>query len=200
MKILRETLEVMKKGFAHSHVGDYLTGSEKLKAIADVDASASAQRNLLAQQTKEAAKTKTKRQSIAMYLGSELPAHLMDYMIETCISLDHDLKVLTFESSNVSQELLEPYQAVLAEKNITMQKTKLTGNPMAELNRHLKGHPEIVFLACRDSGFIGRSYLSGNPAKINLSVPVVVVSEDNATNTMSLDNTDNVTQLKAANQ
>ena len=44
------------------------------------------------------------------------------------------------------------------------------------LDRWLRSHPEIAFLACKDSGYLGSSYLNGRQSKNELPVPVVIVT------------------------
>ena len=54
----------------------------------------------------------------------------------------------------------------------------LTGDPLTGLRRYLRSHPEVAFLACKDAGYLGRSYLYGsqNQKKNYLPVPVVVIT------------------------
>lgn len=198
MKFLTEALETMKNGLAHSHAADYLSGSDKLKHIKDVNATARAEHNLTTQSKQEAAIKRGNRQSIVMYLGSELPKPLMNYIIETCQSLDHDLKIVSFESKAVTESLVGPYQQALEDNNIQFEKVRLSGSPMEELNSYLKSHPEIAFLACKENGFLGRIYLSGNPVKFKLPVPVVVVTADQPADVSIDKNEDNVKVINAA--
>ena len=50
---------------------------------------------------------------IGLYLGSELPADVMAYVMQTCIRLKHGLTVLTFQSESDARALLQPYQTEL---------------------------------------------------------------------------------------
>ena len=99
----------------------------------------------------------------------------MDYVISTCASLKHELTVLTFQSESAGMELLVPHMEALAEAGVEMNLVPLTGDPLTGLARYLRGHSEIAFLTCKDSGYLGRSYLKGMQRK-DLPVPVVVVT------------------------
>ena len=59
-----------------------------------------------------------------------------------------------------------------------MQLESLTGEPVAGLARYLRSHPEVAFLACKDAGYLGRSYVYGSQSqkKNSLPVPVVVIT------------------------
>ena len=62
---------------------------------------------------------------------------------------------------------------------VDMQLESLTGDePVAGLRRYLRSHPEVAFLACKDAGYLGRSYLHGSQSqkKNTLPVPVVVIT------------------------
>ena len=198
MKFLNEALESMKKGFAHSHSGDYLTGTEKVRAIMDIDTKQHTARNVVVQNKQKTVKQNRNRQSIAMFLGNELSKPLMNYMIETCQSLNNDLQILSFESNSTTEALVSPYQKELEEKNINFQKVKLSGNPMDALHQYLKSHPEVAFLACKEDGFLGRIYLSGNSAKFKLPIPIVVITTDKSASNSTEQNEDNVRKLKVA--
>lgn len=198
MKFLKEALETMKNGFAHAHAADYLSGSDKLNYIKGVNATARAKHNLTTQSKREAARKRGNRQSIVMYLGSELPQSLMSYMIETCQSLDHDLKIVSFESKAVTESLIGPYKQELEDNHIPLKIVRLSGNPMEELKNYLKGHPEIAFLACKENGFLGRIYLSENPVKFKLPVPVVVVTPEESVSLSADKNNDNVRDINVA--
>jgi len=41
---------------------------------------------------------------------------------------------------------------------------------------YLRRHPEVAFLACKDFGYLGRSYLNGTERQNALPVPVVIVA------------------------
>ncbi|MGB5277277.1 MAG: hypothetical protein WBO73_02110 [Gammaproteobacteria bacterium] len=174
MKPLTDALKKMLNGLASADAGEYLTPRQKAAFFEDTDVTvvnATDEAPVLS----EAAATASTRRRIAMYMGSELPASIMNYVIETCSSLEHDLTVLTFESNSISNALLEPYTEILTGKGIEMQIVKLSGEPIPGLARYLRSHPEIAFMACKDTGYLGRSYMNSTQAKNALPVPVVVV-------------------------
>jgi hypothetical protein len=102
----------------------------------------------------------------------------MDYVIETCSRMRHELTVLTFQSGNSARALLDPYRDALVTAGVDMQVESLTGEPLTGLRRYLRSHPEVAFLACKDAGYLGRSYLYGSQShkKNYLPVPVVVIT------------------------
>lgn len=174
MKPLTDALKKMLNGLASADAGEYLTPRQKAAFFEDTDVTvvnATDEAPVLS----EAAATASTRRRIAMYMGSELPASIMNYVIETCSSLEHDLTVLTFESNSISNALLEPYTEILTGKGIEMQIVKLSGEPIPGLARYLRSHPEIAFMTCKDTGYLGRSYMNSTQAKNALPVPVVVV-------------------------
>ena len=174
MKPLTDALKRMLNGLASADAGEYLTPRQKAAFFEDTEykvVKADDEAPVLS----ETAVTASTRRHVAMYMGSELPATMMDYVIETCSSLEHDLTVLTFESSSISNALLEPYTDKLNGKGIEMQIVKLSGEPIPGLARYLRSHSEIAFMACKDSGYLGRTYLNSTQAKNALPVPVVVV-------------------------
>ena len=174
MKPLTDALKRMLNGLASADAGEYLTPRQKAAFFEDTEykvVKADDEAPILS----EAAATTSARRHVAMYMGSELPATMMDYVIETCSSLEHDLTVLTLESNSISNALLEPYADTLRGKGIEMQIVKLSGEPIPGLARYLRSHPEIAFMACKDTGYLGRTYLNSTQAKNALPVPVVVV-------------------------
>lgn len=165
----------MGNGFEHAHQessNDYHSIHANQKTLKK----ATKEQIFTEPQLKSAAEAK--RKYIGMYLGSELPEKMMTYVIETSQHLGHDLAVISFERNTTIDELLAPYAETLEENNIKLKKVKLTGQPISELKKYLKNHRDIAFLACKDSGFLGRSYMSGDHAKLNLPVPLVVVTTD----------------------
>ena len=174
MKPLTDALKKMLNGLASADAAEYLTPRQKLAYFDDTEFKV-VQTDEPAPVLSETSKTASTRRRIAMFMGSELPAAMMDYVIQTCSSLDHDLTVLTFESPSVSNALLEPYADTLAGSGINIRIARLSGRPIPGLARYLRGHPEIAFLACKDSGYLGRSYMNSTQPKNALPVPVVVV-------------------------
>lgn len=164
----------MLNGLAAADAGEYLSPRQKTAFLERADFNVV---NVTdpAPVMREDVVVTSPRRSVAMYMGSGLPAAMMDYVIDTCASLDHDLTVMTFEARNVSDNLLAPYAEALAEKGIAMKVAKLSGEPLPGLARYLRKHPEVVFLACKDTGYLGRNYMNGTQAGNTLPVPVVVV-------------------------
>ena len=116
------------------------------------------------------------RQQVALYMGSELPADMMHYVVQTCGRLKHGLTVLTFQTDSAARALLNPYADELAQAGITMKTVLLTGDPVSGLARYLRRHPEVAFLACKETGYLGRSFLNGTQPQDVLPVPVVLVA------------------------
>lgn len=173
MKALTETMKKMLDAMAHADAGEYLTRREKARILGQKSGPVN-----LAPATPEpaAVRANSNARRVALYVGSELPAEVMDYMIETCARLRHELTVLTFQSESAGKALLQPYQQALAAAGVDFQMVTLNGDPISGLQRYLRSCPEVAFLACKDSGYLGRSYLNGTPGKNAMPVPVVVVT------------------------
>jgi len=176
MKPLTNALKKMLNGLAHADAGEYLTPRQKTAYLQNTAVNVVNSDEPPPVLSEKAVK-KTRRR-VAMYMGSTLPAKMMDYVIETCSSLEHDLTVLTFETGPVSSALLEPYMKQLEERGIELETVKLSGEPITGLARYLRNHSEIAFMTCKDTGYLGRSYINGTQAKNALPVPVVVVVVD----------------------
>ena len=176
MTPLTNALKKILNGLAHEDAGEYLTPRQKAAYLQNTNVNVVGSDEPPPVLSEKAVKSTRRR--VAMYMGSTLPAKMMDYVIETCGSLDHDLTVLTFETAPVSSALLEPYQKQLEERGIALETVKLSGEPIAGLARYLRSHSEIAFMACKDTGYLGRSYIMGTQAKNALPVPVVVVVVD----------------------
>lgn len=171
---LSSALKKMLNGLAYADAGEYLTMTQKSEYLNKV--TQTVENPPVSTTVKSNKPTETRaRRRIALYLGSELPSTMMDYVIDTCSSLDHDLTVLTFESGRVTSALLEQYNQRLEDNEINMEVARLSGEPIKGLARYLRNHPEIAFMACKDSGYLGRSYMNGAQLKSALPVPVVVV-------------------------
>lgn len=80
------------------------------------------------------------------------------------------------ESENTGRALLAPYQKALEDAGVDMRLVTLSGEPVPGLARYLRRHPEVAFLACKDFGYLGRSYLNGTERQNALPVPVVIVA------------------------
>lgn len=176
MTALTATLKKMLNALAHADAGEYLSAREKGDLLTGVKSSITAAQTV-AEIPFETRAIDSNRRRVALYTGSELPAEVMDYVVETCTRLKHDLTVLTLESKSTAQRVLEPHAAELESAGINMNLVALGGGtPMPQLARYLRGHSEVAFLACKDTGYLGRSYLTGTQRKDALPVPVVVVA------------------------
>ena len=113
-----------------------------------------------------------------LYLGSEVSSDMMQYVIQTCTRLKHGLTVLTFQSESDARDLLKPYQAELEAAHIGVQLYVLSGEPPAALIHALRKRPEIAFLICNESGYLGRSLLKGIVSHETFPVPVVMVAAE----------------------
>ena len=173
MKKLTEAMKQMLDALAFADAGEYLSGREKSRILTQ-----SSGRIERAPATPEPARVRagSSARRVALYLGNELPPEVMDYVIETCSRLRHELTVLTFQPENTGHALLEPYKQALEAAGVDMEMVRLSGEPVSGLRRYLRGRPEVAFLACKDAGYLGHSYLNGTQSKNALPVPVVVVT------------------------
>ena len=170
-----------------SHAGEYLTQREKSRILAQ--APGSIEKEQVVAEPVEINKGSTTRR-IALYVGNELPPEVMDYVIQTCARLQHELTVLTFETENYARDMLEPHQKALEEAGVNMKLEILhSEQPFAGLKRYLGSHPEIAFLTCKDTGYLGRGYLNGTRNQNSLPVPVVVVTARTQTSREAVHNT-----------
>jgi len=172
MKKLTEAMKQMLDALAFAHAGNNLSLKQKSQVLTQSDYTIDTAPTPV---KADRSRSRSTARRVALYLGSELPVEVMDYVISTCASLKHELTVLTFQSETAGMELLAPHMEALAEAGVKMELVPLTGDPLAGLARYLRGHSEIAFLTCKDSGYLGRSYLKGMQRK-DLPVPVVVVT------------------------
>lgn len=168
---LTETVKRMLNALAHADAGEYLTPLQKTKHI-NLGAGMRAPDPVPNLSEESSVST---HQQVALYMGRELPAEVMNYVVQTCASLKHGLTVLTFQPETSSRSTLTPYMDSLKAFGIRMELVVLTGEPIAGLARYLRRHPEIAFLACNETGYLGRSFLNGTQKKSALPVPVVLV-------------------------
>lgn len=174
MKKLTENLKQMLDALAFAHAGDYLTQREKTQILAQAPRPI---KQVPATAEPVVMDKCSSARRIALYLGNELPAEVMDYVIQTCARVQHELTVLTFETESCARDLLEPHQRALEAAGVNMKLEVLSSEqPIAGINRYLRNHPEVAFLTCKDTGYLGRSYLSGTRNQNSLPVPVVVVT------------------------
>lgn len=178
MTKLTEELKRMLNALAFADAAEYLTPRQK---TAYLNRKSAADNIVQADTTVQTQATRERRQ-VALYMGSELPADMMHYVVQTCGRLKHGLTVLTFQSDSTARALLSPYADELADAEIAMKIVPLTGDPVSGLSRYLRRHPEVAFLACKETGYLGRSFLNGTQRQDILPVPVVLVAthEDNA--------------------
>lgn len=166
MKLTSE-IKRMLNALAYANAGELLPSRQKYRVIAGGTAP------MPAIEPMPAAKTGPQ---IGLYLGSELPNDVMQYVIQTCARLKHGLTVLTFQSESDARALLKPYQAELDDAHIGVQLSVLSGEPPAALVHALRKRPEIAFLICNESGYLGRSLLKGLVRQEAFPVPVVMVA------------------------
>lgn len=171
MKALTEALKTMLDALAHEDAGEFLTPCQKTAVLSQGADTSPVQR--VAPVVQQPAPVGRRR--VALFTGRELPEDVMEYMTQTCVRTQHDLTVLTFETESTGEAMLQPYQGELAAAGIDVKLVPLGGNTMSQLARYLDSHPEIAFLACKESGYLGRSYLAGNQRKNEMPIPVVVI-------------------------
>lgn len=174
IKSMSGTLKQMLDALAYADASEHLSGLEKSRILAEGPAATVQQQKVSTEPEKSEDSNNGRR--VALYLGSELPKEVMDYTVQTCARLRHDLTVVTFESRNTAASLLEPFKKMLEEAGVDMKLAVLAGDPLPRLSHYLRTHPEIAFLACKEVGYLGRSYMNGTLQNNTLPVPVVVVA------------------------
>ena len=173
MSVLIEALKQILDGLAHQNAGEFLTPSQKTAELSCDTNIKPIERTV----ETEPAPVVASRRRLALFTGSDLSPDVMDYITQTCIRMQHDLTVLSFESEQVAQELLAPYREELDAAGIDIRLVTLGGNSILQLAHYLGNHPEISFLACKESGYLGSSYVTINQKKKEMPVPVVVIVE-----------------------
>ena len=174
IKSMSGSLKQMLDALAYADASEHLSGLEKSRILSEGPAANVQQQKVRTEPEKSEDSNNGRR--VALYLGSELPKEVMDYTVQTCARLRHDLTVVTFESRNTASSLLEPFKNMLEEAGVDMKLAVLAGDPLPRLSHYLRTHPEIAFLACKDVGYLGRSYMNGTLQNNTLPVPVVVVA------------------------
>ena len=182
MSALTETVKRMLNALAHADAGEYLTPLQKTNHIIQ-GAGLSISHPVATCDEPQI----TTRQQVALYMGSELSPDVMNYVIQTCARLKHSLTVLTFQQEDIARAMLSPYAESLKSAGISMRMVTLTGEPISGLARYLRRHPEIAFLTCNETGYLGRSLLNGTQQKSALPVPVVLVEAHTGGNKHSKD-------------
>lgn len=172
MAKLTKEIKRMLNALAFADAGEFLTLRQKTGYLnRKTDATDAIQTD-----TPAPAQPAGERRQVALYMGSELPADMMHYIVQTCGRLKHGLTVLTFQSDSAARALLAPYADELADAGIVMKTVLLTGEPVSGLARYLRRHPEVAFLACKETGYLGRGFLNGTQRQDILPVPVVLVA------------------------
>ncbi len=174
MTTLTEDIKRMMNALAFAHAGENLTPSQKARHLDQAGGIEAAP--LAASATPAQPRPERARQQVALYMGSELPADMMHYVIQTCARLKHRLAVLTFQSEHDARAVLNPYADTLAAAGIEMQVAVLSGDIVSGLAHYLRRHPEVAFLACNETGYLGRSFMNGSQRQDILPVPVVLVA------------------------
>ena len=179
MTRLTDALKKMLNALAAADAGEYLTMTRKNAVLFKARGIAPPFTTTNPEQVDNTAAAEGARpkRRIALYMGMELRADMMDYVIQTCTRLHHDLTVLTFESSQAVRGMLDPFRDALKAEGIDLRVKYLTGDPIRGLGRYLRHHPEIAFLACKDTGYLGRSILNGTQRQNALPVPVVLLGD-----------------------
>jgi hypothetical protein len=167
MKKMTQEIKRMLEALALANAGDNLTLRQKSRLLAGTPAPVG---------KTEAPVAKFQQAQVGLYLGSELSADVMQYVVQTCSRLKHGLSVLSFQSESEVQGLLAPFQDTLAEAGIEMRVTILTGEPPAALAHALRRRPEVAFLICNESGYLGRGLIKGTVRQDSMPVPMVLVA------------------------
>ena len=165
-------LKRMLNAFSFAHAGESLSLSQKSRALAGSGVAAT-QHAAASQETTTCA---VPRSQVGLYLGSELPASVMQYVLQTCVRLHHGLTVFSFQSEREIDAILAPHHDALAEANIAVKRVVLTGDPVKVLASALKRRSDVAFLVCNESGFLGNRLTRGAMSPDSLPVPVVLVA------------------------
>lgn len=171
---LTETLKRMLDALAYANLPEYQSTSKKHSLLATCPAT------VIKTGSSKSADPVAARPQVGLYLGSELPEYIIQYALQTCGRLGYGLTVLTYMTIDEAQSLLAPYQAALEATATEMRLMTLTGEPPAPLTRALRRRPEIAFLICNESGYIGNGLLNGRVHKDAIPVPVVMVTRQDA--------------------
>jgi hypothetical protein len=165
---LSENIQRVLNALAYANAGDYLSRTQKETALRGTPM------RVLADQDIAPPQASRERAQVALYLGSELPDDVMQYVIRTCSRLRHGLTVMTFQAESDAEALLNPYRATLREAGVDLQLDVMSGDPMQGLKQALRRRPEVAFLVCNESGYLSRGLMNGTYN--GLPVPVVMVS------------------------
>ena len=165
MKLAKE-MKTILDALAFAYAGENLSVREKARVVAGAKV----------QSRQIAPAVNAIGPQVGLYMGSELPADVMNYVIQTCARLHHGLTVLTLQSEEEARSLIAPYQTTLDECKIPLRVNTMSGDPVAALSRALRRLPEVAFLVCNESGYLGYGLLNGTQHKDAFPVPVVMVA------------------------
>ena len=170
MKLTNE-IKRMLNALALANAGEYLSYRQKHLFLANTPAATVA--------TPPAAAVRTKvqgRHQVALYLGSELSSDVMQYILQTCTRLRHDLTVLTLQTEEDARALLSPFMSQLTEAVIELRLITLSGDPHTALTHALRRHTDVAFLVCNESGYFGYGLLGNSKRNGSMPVPVVLIA------------------------
>lgn len=167
------SLKRMLNALSFAHAGESLSLTQKDRALA-MSTAATAHSSKVA--VEPAATCAVPRSQVGLYLGSELPASVMQYVVQTCVRLHHGLTVFSFQSEREIDTILAPHRSALTEANIAVKSVALTGDPAKVLASALKRRSDVAFLVCNESGFLGSRLTRGAMSPDSLPVPVVLVA------------------------
>lgn len=165
---LSAPLKRMLDALACAHAGEFMNDREKFRLLTNAPSTP-----VVYPQVKTAVAA---RPQVGLYLGNDLPKEIMQYAMQTCERLGHGLTVFTFQSDTETEELLAPYRSALDAVGIDLRLVSLTGEPLAPLSHALRRRPEIAFLVCNESGYLGNGLLNGRVSRDSLPIPVVLVA------------------------
>ncbi len=164
---LTQDIKRMLNALSYANAGDHLSAMQKSRVLAGATASP---------MPAEPQPTRGARPQVGLYLGSELSAEAMQYVVQTCVRLHHGLTVFTFLTEGEAQTLLTPFRPMLDAAGIEMHLVVVSGEPPAALASALRRRPEVAFLVCNESGYLAHGLISGNQRKGGMPVPLVMVA------------------------
>ncbi len=169
---LTDDIKRMLNALAYANAGDYLSLGQKSRVLAGAPTRT---RAAVEPQARPA-----QRPQVGLYLGSELPQETMQYVVQTCTRLRYGLTVFTFLTETEAQALLTPLRPMLDAAGIDVRLVVVAGEPPADLAHALRRHPEVAFLVCNASGYLGHGLVSATRRNTALPVPVVLVAANEA--------------------
>jgi hypothetical protein len=170
---LTDDIKRMLNALAYANAGDYLSLEQKSRVLSGAPTQPTA--------TAEPQSRPTQRTQVGLYLGSELPQQMMQYVVQTCTRLKYGLTVFTFLSEAEAQELLTPLRPLLDAAGVDVRLVVVGGEPPADLANALRRRPEVAFLVCNESGYLGHGLVSATRRNTGLPVPVVLVAASDTT-------------------